>query len=63
MGLVGLGSMGRGHLTVLEQLMADGVDIKLVALCDIREQMFKEQTATNLGNSDIDLASPKSLWR
>lgn len=46
MGLVGLGSMGRGHLSVLEQLMADGVDIKLVALCDIDPKAFGKVDAT-----------------
>ena len=49
MGLVGLGSMGRGHLTVLEKLMADGANIKLVALCDIDPKAFGQvETTLNL---------------
>lgn len=49
MGLVGLGAMGRGHLSTLEQLMADGVDIKLVALCDIDPKAFGQvETSLNL---------------
>ena len=40
MGLVGLGGMGRGHLSTIEKLMADGVDIELVALCDIDPKAF-----------------------
>ncbi|MBR6633796.1 MAG: Gfo/Idh/MocA family oxidoreductase [Clostridia bacterium] len=46
MGLVGLGSMGRGHLTTIEQLIADGADIKLVALCDIDPKAFGSVEAT-----------------
>ena len=34
MGLIGLGGMGRGHLTMIEQLIESGEDIELVALCD-----------------------------
>ena len=49
MGLVGLGGMGRGHLTQLEKLMADGVGIELVALCDIDPKAFgKVKTSLNL---------------
>ncbi|MBE6650552.1 MAG: Gfo/Idh/MocA family oxidoreductase [Ruminococcaceae bacterium] len=40
MGLVGLGGMGRGHLSTIEKLMADGADIELVALCDIDPKAF-----------------------
>ena len=28
MGLIGLGGMGRGHLTMIEQLIADGLDVE-----------------------------------
>ena len=48
-GLVGLGGMGRGHLTKLEQLMAEGENIKLVALCDIDPHAFgKVEASLNL---------------
>lgn len=45
-GLVGLGGMGRGHLSTLEKLMADGVDIELVALCDIDPKAFGQVKAS-----------------
>lgn len=49
MGLIGLGAMGRGHLSTIEQLMADGVGIELVALCDIDQRVFgKVETTLNL---------------
>ncbi|MBE6650551.1 MAG: Gfo/Idh/MocA family oxidoreductase [Ruminococcaceae bacterium] len=60
MGLVGLGGMGRGHLTQLEKLMADGVGIELVALCDIDPKAFgKVKTSLNLEGmekSDYDFS-------
>ena len=46
MGLVGLGSMGRGHLTTIERLIEDGADIKLVALCDTDPKAFGSVEAT-----------------
>ncbi len=49
MGLVGLGGMGRGHLTTIEKLMADGANIELVALCDIDPKAFGAvETSLNL---------------
>ena len=55
MGLVGLGGMGRGHLTTLEQLIADGADIELVALCDINPKAFqKSEKVLNLEGMEKD---------
>ncbi|MBQ4637874.1 MAG: Gfo/Idh/MocA family oxidoreductase [Clostridia bacterium] len=43
-GLVGLGSMGHGHLNNYVRLMEEGAPVKLVAVCDIRPEML-ESTA------------------
>ncbi len=49
MGLVGLGGMGRGHLTQLEKLMSEGFGIELIALCDIDRKAFGAvETTLNL---------------
>ncbi len=60
MGLVGLGGMGRGHLTHLERLMDEGFGIELVALCDIDPKAFGTvETSLNLEGmekSDYDFS-------
>ncbi len=49
MGLIGLGAMGRGHLSVIERLMKEEVGVKLVAICDIDPRVFgKVETSLNL---------------
>ena len=70
MGLIGLGGMGRGHLTMIEQLIADGLDVELVALCDIRQERldnypkkrhyldFKEM----LEKEEIDILDVALTW-
>lgn len=52
-GIVGLGSMGRGHLSQIVRLMKEGMDIKLVALCDINPDVFKSCEST-LNLSGVD---------
>ena len=46
MGLIGLGGMGRGHLTMIEQLIESGENIELVALCDIDPKAFGKVNAS-----------------
>lgn len=54
--IIGFGGLGKVHFRAYKEVKEKAcTEVKLVALCDIREQMFKEQTATNLGNSDISL--------
>ena len=49
-GLIGVGSMGRGHLDNYVKLLKEGSDIELVALCDIDEKKFTNYKADfNLG--------------
>ena len=38
--LVGVGSMGRGHLDNYVKLLKEDSDIEIVALCDIDEKKF-----------------------
>ncbi len=60
MGLIGLGGMGRGHLSIIEQMIAEGADIELVALCDIDPKAFGTvKTSLNLEGmekSDYDFS-------
>jgi len=54
--IIGFGGLGKVHFRMSSLVKERAcTEVQLVALCDIREQMFKEQTATNLGSSDIDL--------
>ena len=46
MGLIGLGGMGRGHLNMIEQLISDGLQVELVALCDIDPKAFGDVEAS-----------------
>ena len=49
--MVGVGSMGRGHLDNYLRLMKEGYPIKMVALCDIDEKKFTNYKADfNLGD-------------
>ena len=49
-GLIGVGSMGRGHLDNYVKLLKEDSDIELVALCDIDEKKFTNYKADfNLG--------------
>ena len=48
--LVGVGSMGRGHLDNYVKLLKEDSDIEIVALCDIDEKKFTNYKADfNLG--------------
>ena len=54
--IIGFGGLGKVHFRAYAEVKAKAcTEVQLVALCDIREQMFKEQTATNLGDSNISL--------
>ena len=61
LGLVGLGGMGRGHLTTIQKLISEGADIKLVALCDINPKAFGKVEATlnleGMEKSDYDFST------
>jgi len=50
-GLVGLGFMGRGHLDVYLRLEDEGFPIKLVAICDVDPDKFKNKFLP--GNIDV----------
>lgn len=54
--IIGFGGLGKTHFRSYAEVKEKAcTDVKLVALCDIREQMFKEQTATNLDTNTISL--------
>ena len=38
--VIGAGRMGRGHISVYQQLEREGYPVKLVALCDVDEEKF-----------------------
>ncbi len=50
-GLVGVGAMGSGHLTNYLRLMREGVDVKLVAICDVRPEQLERKDNTDLNIS------------
>jgi len=62
-GLVGLGFMGAGHLGNYVKMAENGLDIELVAICDVDEKKLKATSATegNLPNpvKDFDLSKYK----
>lgn len=47
--VIGIGSMGRGHVGVYERLMAEGADVELAAICDI--DPAKLEAATKVGGN------------
>ena len=47
-GLVGVGAMGSGHLANYLRLMREGVDVKLVAVCDVRPEQLERKNNTDL---------------
>ncbi len=54
--IVGFGGLGKVHYRASAEVIAKAcTEVKLVALCDIREEAFKSQTATNLGDSNASL--------
>lgn len=56
--LIGVGAMGRGHLENLVRLTDEGKLIRLVAICDARQER-KEETDffnTKIGKSEIDIS-------
>ncbi len=58
-GLVGLGFMGSSHLSVYKKMIEDGLDIKVVAICDVNESKFTGKgTQGNLDTvaADLDLS-------
>lgn len=40
-GLIGIGAMGRGHLSVYQQLKKEGFPAELVAICDVDPKRFE----------------------
>ncbi len=55
MGIIGLGGMGRGHLSNCEQMMKDGEGLQVVALCDIAPEKFgKVEKTLNLPGMEQD---------
>ncbi len=57
-GIVGFGGLGKTHFNNYTQTYKETGEAKLVAICDIEEERFKVQTATNLdeGPSDLNLS-------
>jgi len=59
-GLIGIGSMGRGHLDNYVRLINEKSDIKLVAICDIRPEKFQNSKGTlnikGVGDSNYDFS-------
>lgn len=54
--IIGFGGLGKVHYRAYNEVKEKAcVEVKLVALCDIRESAFKTQTATNLGDSNASL--------
>lgn len=54
--IIGFGGLGKVHFRAYPEVKEKScTEVQLVALCDIRESVFTEQTATNLGGSNIDL--------
>lgn len=61
--IIGVGGLGKVHLRNIIDLEKTRGDIKLVALCDVDQSRFAEETKTNLGGdtAPIDL-SPYTLY-
>ncbi len=54
--IIGFGGLGKVHFRAYNEVREKACEeVKLVALCDIRESVFKTQTATNLGDSNTNL--------
>lgn len=54
--IIGFGGLGKVHFRAYPEVKEKScTEVQLVALCDIRESVFTEQTATNLGDSNVDL--------
>ena len=54
--IIGFGGLGKVHFRAYPEVKEKScTEVQLVALCDIRESVFTEQTATNLGGSNVDL--------
>ena len=54
--IIGFGGLGKVHYRAYNEVKEKScVEVKLVALCDIRDTTFKTQTATNLGDSNASL--------
>ncbi len=61
-GLVGLGFMGSSHLSVYKKMIEDGLDVQVVAICDVNESKFSGKgTKGNLDtvSADLDLSAYK----
>jgi len=56
--IIGFGGLGKVHFRNMIELQKTRGDIKLVALCDIEESRFSEETSTNLGGNTtpVDLS-------
>lgn len=54
--IIGFGGLGKVHFRAYPEVKEKAcAEVKLTALCDIRESVFRTQTATNLGDSNTDL--------
>lgn len=47
--IIGFGGLGKVHFANLRKMEQAGLDVRLVALCDVEEQQFRRATDTNLG--------------
>ena len=56
--IVGFGGLGKAHFQNVEEVVNRTGEVKLVALCDIEENAFRTETATNLSEnkSDFDIS-------
>ena len=59
-GLIGIGAMGRGHLSNFVRFNEEGNLIKLVAICDVDESRFGKKDGT-LNISGVSLAAIPTL--
>lgn len=59
--IIGFGGLGKKHFGNAEMVAKIAGDVKLVAICDVNEGAFKNQTETNLqsNNSPLDLSAYK----
>ena len=54
--IIGFGGLGKVHFRAYPEIKEKAcTQIKLTALCDIRQSVFQSQTATNLGNGNVNL--------
>ena len=51
--VIGLGSMGRGHVEVYKRLEREGKPVKMVAVCDIDPKKLSGESASELNLSDV----------